>query len=211
MPRRSSSSSRWLQRQARDSYVRQSRQDGYRSRAAYKLIEINQRDRLIVPGTRVVDLGAAPGGWTQVAAAIAGPRGTVLALDVLKMDPVAGAIVIEGDFRCAGVRDAAAAALGGAPADLVMSDMAPNISGIRDRDEAAAEELVILTLDFAHQHLRRGGNLLVKLFEYPGTDELFAALARTFEQVVRRKPDASRAGSREFYAVAKRFSPGSGI
>ncbi|MEQ8661411.1 MAG: RlmE family RNA methyltransferase, partial [Gammaproteobacteria bacterium] len=135
MPRRSSSSSRWLQRQARDSFVKQSRQDGYRSRAAYKLIEINRRDHLIHAGARVVDLGAAPGGWTQVAAGIVGTRGTVLALDVLKMEPVAGATLIEGDFRTDAVRAAAVAALGGAPVDLVMSDMAPNISGIRDRDE----------------------------------------------------------------------------
>ncbi|MEQ8232991.1 MAG: RlmE family RNA methyltransferase [Gammaproteobacteria bacterium] len=211
MPRRSSSSSRWLQRQARDSFVKQSRQDGYRSRAAYKLIEINRRDRLMQAGSRVVDLGAAPGGWTQVAASIVGPRGTVLALDVLKMEPVAGATVIEGDFRTAAVRAAAAAALGGTTVDLVMSDMAPNISGIRDRDEAAAEKLILMALDFAREHLGRGGAMLVKLFEYPGTDELVRELARTFERVSRRKPEASRAGSREFYVVAKGFTPGIGI
>lgn len=211
MPRRSSSSSRWLQRQARDSFVKKSREDGYRSRAAYKLLEINERDKLMRSGSRVVDLGAAPGGWTQVAAQIVGARGTVLALDVLKMEPVAGATLIEGDFRTAEVRAAAAASLQGAPVDLVMSDMAPNISGIRIKDEAAAEELVLIALDFAREHLRPGGGLLVKLFEFPGTDELMRELKRSFNSVARRKPEASRAGSREFYAVARGFAPGCGI
>lgn len=202
---RGGSSSRWLERQSGDPYVKRRQQQGYRSRAAYKLAEINQREGLIRPRSRVLDLGAAPGGWTQVAAAIAGSQGTVVALDVLKMDPVAGATLITGDCREASVREQVDVALGGQPLDLVMSDMAPNISGIAVQDEAAMEELALIAFDVADAHLREGGSMLIKLFQFAGTDALMAEIKQRFRQVARRKPDASRARSREFYVVAKRF------
>ncbi|MCP5201638.1 MAG: RlmE family RNA methyltransferase [Gammaproteobacteria bacterium] len=205
MGRRSPSSSRWLQRQAGDAYVKQRQQEGYRSRAAYKLRELTQRDKLLRPGLRVLDLGAAPGGWTQVAAEKVGARGTVVALDVLKMDAVPGATVIQGDCREEAVRLRVREALGGEQVDLVMSDMAPNITGIAIRDEAAAEELAAMCLEFAREFLRPGGALLIKLFEYAGTEHFVRELRRAFDEVSRRKPDASRARSREFYVVARGF------
>jgi 23S rRNA (uridine2552-2'-O)-methyltransferase len=205
VPRRSSSSSRWLQRQAGDPYVKQSRQQGYRSRAAYKLKDINQRDRLLKTGTRVLDLGASPGGWTQVACELVGPRGTVVALDVLKMPPIVGAIFIEGDCRDPNTHAALDAALGGEPVDIVLSDMAPNMSGIALKDGAALEDLVHMCLELAERHLRPGGALVVKLFEFAGTDDLIREIKRKFATVVRRKPAASRSESREFYVVAKGF------
>ncbi|MGE0486143.1 MAG: RlmE family RNA methyltransferase [Gammaproteobacteria bacterium] len=205
MGRRSPSSSRWLQRQAGDAYVKQRQQEGYRSRAAYKLRELDRRDKLLRPGGRVLDLGAAPGGWTQVAAEKVGPRGTVVALDVLKMDAVSGATVIQGDCREAVVKSRVREALGSEQVDLVMSDMAPNITGIAIRDEAAAEELAAMCQEFAREFLRPGGGLLIKLFEYAGTELFVDELRSEFAEVSRRKPDASRARSREFYVVARGF------
>lgn len=205
MPRRSSSSNRWLQRQASDAYVKQSRQQGYRSRAAYKLKDLNQRDKLIKRGSRVLDLGASPGGWTQVASEIAGAEGTVVAVDVLDMSAVAGATLIIGDCRDPAVHAAVATALDERPVDLVMSDMAPNISGIAIKDMAAFEELVHICLELSDRHLRPGGALLLKLFESAGTDALVREIRQRFNTVARRKPAASRAQSREFYVVAKGF------
>lgn len=205
MPRRSPSSSRWLQRQAGDPYVKQSHQQGYRSRAAFKLKDIDKRDRLLKKGGRVLDLGASPGGWTQVACEAVGPRGTVVALDVLKMPPIVGAIFIEGDCRDPNIHTALDTALGGQPVDLVMSDMAPNISGIALKDGAALEDLLEMCLELADRHLRPGGALVVKLFEFAGTDDLVRAIKRKFATVARRKPAASRSESREFYVVAKGF------
>ncbi|MGR8918832.1 MAG: RlmE family RNA methyltransferase [Gammaproteobacteria bacterium] len=202
---RRGSSGRWLERQARDPFVKKRRKQGYRSRAAFKLEELNRRDGLLKPGSRVIDLGAAPGGWTQVATEICGPKGTVVAVDCLKMEPVAGAIVIEGDCRDEAVRDAVREALGGAQADLVMSDMAPNMSGIDAQDDAAAVELANITLSFAESFLRRGGTLVIKLFQSNESDALVAAIGQRFKRTVRRKPPASRAGSREFYIVAQQF------
>ncbi len=202
---RRGSSNRWLERQARDPYVRQSRREGYRSRAAYKLLELVRRERLLRPGARVIDLGAAPGGWTQAAVELVGPRGTVVALDVLKMEPVAGATLICGDCREPEVQQQVAEALGGAKVDLVMSDMAPNISGNAIRDEAAASELAGTAFDFAQSFLNPGGALLVKLFRYGETDAFVEQLRGRFDSVQRRKPDASRARSREFYVVARGF------
>jgi 23S rRNA (uridine2552-2'-O)-methyltransferase len=203
--RRSPSSSRWLQRQAGDAYVKQRHQEGYRSRAAYKLHELDRRDRLLRPGARVLDLGAAPGGWTQVAVERIGPRGTVVALDVLKMDAVPGATVIQGDCREEAVRALVRETLGNERVDLVLSDMAPNITGIAIRDEAAAEELAAMCMEFAREFLRPGGSLLIKLFGYAGTEHFVGELRGAFDEVSRRKPDASRARSREFYVVARGF------
>ena len=203
MPRRSSSSSRWLQRQARDSFVRKSRQDGYRSRAAYKLLEINERDKLMRGGSRVVDLGAAPGGWTQVAAEICGAEGTVVAIDLLKMEPLEGATLVHGDCREKKTIDNVTASLQGRPADLVMSDMAPNISGMRAVDQPRAMYLAELALDFARQHLAQGGDLLVKVFQGEGFDAFLADTRQDFSRVSVVKPKASRPRSREVYILAR--------
>ncbi len=202
---RRGSSSRWLQRQKTDQFVKQRDQHGFRSRAAYKLDEINRRDHLIRPGCRVIDLGASPGGWTQVALAAAGPRGTVVAVDVLSMEPLAGASFILGDCREPGVLEQVAVTLGSGGADLVMSDMAPNISGVALVDEAQMEELAHTTLDFARHFLKPGGALLMKLFQFAQTQSLLKEIGAEFGEVVRRKPASSRSESREFYVVGRRY------
>ena len=200
-----SSSSRWLQRQKTDTFVKQRDQQGYRSRAAYKLRELAERDRLIPPGSTVLDLGASPGGWTQVAVALAGPRGKVLAMDILAMEPIPGAHFIHGDCRDAAIRQQVTAQLGDGKIDLVMSDMAPNISGLKDVDEAGMVELAEITLDLADELLRPGGSLLIKLFQFVDTESVVKRIKSSFADVLRRKPDASRAQSREFYVVAKQY------
>ena len=205
MGRRSSSSSQWLQRQASDPYVKQRQTDGYRSRAAFKLIELNQRDSFLRPGAKVIDLGAAPGGWTQVATAVAGGRGMVVAVDVLEMQAVKGAMFILGDCRESGVADQIRGALGNASADLVMSDMAPNLTGIQIRDEAQAEELAFTAFDLVKAHLRPGGAFVLKLFHFGGTDAFVKEISQAFKSVMRRKPESSRQKSREFYVVAKGY------
>ena len=202
---RGSSSGRWRARQAADSYVHKRQTDGFRSRAAYKLQELDQREKLLAPGMRVIDLGAAPGGWTQVAAQRVGPKGTVLAVDVLKMEPVAGATVITGDCRDEGVAAQIAHELDGRRADLVLSDMSPNITGIRLTDEARHEELAYMALQFAELYLHEGGSMLIKMFEFGETATIINDFKRQFGAVARRKPPASRSASREFYVVAKRF------
>lgn len=202
---RGASSNRWLQRQAKDKYVKQRDGHGYRSRAAYKLLELNQRERLIRPGSVVLDLGAAPGGWTQVAALAVGGAGKVVALDILEMQPVKGATVVLGDCLVPDVQSQLAEIFTANAVDLVMSDMAPNITGISARDEAAATELAETALTIAQQFLRPGGALLMKLFQSRETDAILSDVNRLFRTVVRRKPDASRAKSREFYVVAKQF------
>jgi 23S rRNA (uridine2552-2'-O)-methyltransferase len=202
---RRSSSNRWLQRQSADPYVKQREQDGYRSRAAYKLLEINKREKLLRPGSRVLDLGSAPGGWTQVAVELAGARGTVVAVDVLKMNAVAGATFVQGDCRDTVILESVEAMLGGTGVDLVMSDMAPNISGIAAQDEAAATELALMAVTFACSFLRPAGALVMKLFQSAETDAVIDEIFRHFASVARRKPDASRSRSRELYVVAKRF------
>ena len=208
MPRRSASSQRWLARQRGDAYVKKRQQQGYRSRAAYKLLDLDKRDKLLKSGAIVLDLGAAPGGWTQVAVERVGRSGTVVAVDVLKMEATAGATVITGDCRDAGVQSQVAEALPDGRADLVMCDMAPNISGIAARDEAAQRDLIDLCLEVAERYLEPGGAVLIKLFEFADTADVIAELERRFAEVVRRKPDASRAKSREFYVVAKGFERG---
>jgi 23S rRNA (uridine2552-2'-O)-methyltransferase len=201
---RRGSSSRWLQRQQSDPFVKQRDQHGYRSRAAYKLHELAHKDQLIRPGSAVLDLGASPGGWTQVAVEMAGPRGKIIALDILEMEPIAGATFIHGDCRDPEVRALVVEAVGG-KVDLVMSDMAPNITGLKDVDEAGMVELAEITLELAAELLRPGGGLLIKLFQFADTDLIVKRMKTCFGQVSRRKPEASRAQSREFYVVAKQY------
>lgn len=200
------SSRRWLHEHIADPYVRQAQAQGYRSRASFKLLEINQRDRLLRPGATVVDLGAAPGGWSQVAATIVGPRGRVVAVDLLDMPPLPGVEFILGDFGDDAVLERMLSLLPDG-ADLVMSDMAPNLSGVRDVDQPAALHLAELALDFAKRVLKPRGALLVKCFEGAGSQALRAAFARHFEQVLVRKPDASRDRSREHYLIGRGMLP----
>ncbi len=200
---RGGSSSRWLREHFDDPYVKRARQEGYRSRASYKLLEIQQRDRLIAPGMTVVDLGAAPGGWSQLAARLTGSGGRVVALDILPMDPVPGVEFIQGDFREQQVLDRLLECLGGCPVDLVMSDMAPNISGIKAMDQPRAIYLAELALDLSCSVLAPGGDLLLKGFEGEGMEELRRGLRSAFRKVVTRKPAASRPRSREVYLLAR--------
>ena len=204
---RSKSSARWLREHFQDPYVRQAQAEGLRSRAAFKLTELIERDRLLRPGMTVVDLGAAPGGWTQVVREALGDRGRVIALDVLPMQGIAGVDVLQGDFRDATVLARLEALLAGSPVDLVLSDMAPNMSGVALVDQARAMELAELALEFSRRWLRPGGSLLVKLFKGVGFDEFVRNLRRDFERVSMRKPKASRARSREVYALAGTLRP----
>lgn len=201
---RRGSSGRWLQRQNADPFVKQRDQHGYRSRAAYKLLELARKDQLMRPGAAVLDLGAAPGGWTQVAVELAGPRGRIVAMDILGMESIPGATFILGDCRESAVQAQVIAAVGG-KLDLVMSDMAPNITGLKDVDEAGMVELAEITLDLADELLRPGGGLLIKLFQFADTELLVKRIKASFGHVARRKPEASRAESREFYVVAKQY------
>jgi 23S rRNA (uridine2552-2'-O)-methyltransferase len=200
---RSKSSGRWLQRHFDDAYVRKAQQAGYRSRAAYKLLEINERDHILRPGMTVIDLGAAPGGWSQVAAKIVGARGRVIALDILPMDPLPGVWVLQGDFREESVMADLLNNMGEQQVDLVISDMAPNISGMRSVDQPRAMYLAELALDVARKALSPGGTLLVKAFQGEGIDEFRRELQRSFRTVMTRKPKASRPSSREVYMLAK--------
>ena len=202
---RSKSSGRWLRRHFDDSYVRQAQQAGYRSRAAFKLLEINERDHILRPGMTVIDLGAAPGGWTQVAAKIVGERGRVIALDILPMDSIAGVGFIQGDFREEAVFAALLDMVGDQRVDLVISDMAPNISGMKSVDQPRAMYLAELALDVARKVLSPGGALLVKAFEGEGIDEFRRELRHSFKTVLTRKPKASRPASREVYMLAKNY------
>jgi 23S rRNA (uridine2552-2'-O)-methyltransferase len=195
----------WMAEHVRDPFVQRAQQDGYRSRAAYKLLELDERDRLFRPGMTVVDLGAAPGGWSQIAARRVGPKGTVVALDRLEMDPVEGVTVLQADFEEEAGLAALLAALPEGGADLVLSDMAPNISGIRGADAARAAALAELALDLADRVLLDGGALAIKLFQGEGFDAWVADARSRFERVVVRKPEASRSRSREVYAVASGF------
>jgi 23S rRNA (uridine2552-2'-O)-methyltransferase len=200
---RSKSSHRWLQEHNRDHYVKRSQQEGYRSRASYKLLELNEKDRLFRPGMNVVDLGAAPGGWSQVASKLVGDKGRVVASDILPMDSIAGVEFICGDFTEESVLQTILDTLGADLADLVISDMAPNMSGMRAVDQPKAMYLVELALDLAQQILKPGGYFVAKVFHGEGFDEYMRQLKHSFERVVTRKPDASRPRSREVYIVAK--------
>jgi 23S rRNA (uridine2552-2'-O)-methyltransferase len=202
---RKSSSARWKARQARDPFVKRAHAEGWRSRAVFKLSELQGKERLIKAGSVVVDLGAAPGAWSQFAAGVVGPEGRVLAVDLLPLAPVAGVEIFQGDFREESVMNALLASLGGAPVDLVMSDMAPNMSGTRVVDQPRAMHLAELAADFASQVLRPGGNLVVKLFQGEGFQEFVEAMRGRFASVRMRKPSASRSGNRETYLVARNF------
>lgn len=196
--KRSKTSKQWMTEHVTDPYVQRAQKEGYRSRAAYKLLEIAERDHLLKPGTVVVDLGATPGGWSQVAAA-SGCR--VIALDLLPMHPLPGVEFIQGDFREDAVLQALEASLAGRPVDLVISDMAPNISGIGVADQARAMHLAELALDFASNHLRPGGAFLVKVFHGAGFDDFMRQMRGHFAKVVARKPKASRDRSSEQYLL----------
>ncbi|OGI39040.1 MAG: 23S rRNA methyltransferase [Candidatus Muproteobacteria bacterium RBG_16_64_10] len=204
MPR-SKSSGRWLDRQHRDPYVQKARKAGARSRAIFKLEELDRRDRLLKPGMTVVDLGAAPGGWSQYAAQRVGARGRVIALDILPMDPIPGVEVLEGDFTAEAVLREMESRLGARPADLVISDMAPNMTGIGITDQARSMMLAELALEFATQYLRTGGDFLVKTFQGAGFTEFLRELRGRFGEVLSRKPPASRSESREIYLLGKGF------
>ena len=202
MPK-SHSSKQWLRRHVNDPYVQRSKREGYRSRSAYKLTEIDERDKLLASGQLIVDLGAAPGGWSQVAAKRVGAAGTVVAIDLLQMEPVAGVDFVQGDFSKGSGLKALAKLLDGRKADVVLSDMAPNMSGIAISDQARSMELAELARDFALLHLQPEGVLLVKIFQGAGYDEYLSSLRRAFVKVVVRKPDASRDESAEQYLLAR--------
>jgi 23S rRNA (uridine2552-2'-O)-methyltransferase len=201
---RSTASQRWLSRQLNDPYVQAAKARGLRSRAAFKLIELDQKFRLLKPGLRVVDLGAAPGGWTQVALQTVGERGRVVALDLLPMDPVPGATVLQGDFQEEEAERAVEAALDG-QADLVLSDMAPNTTGHGATDHLRIIALAELALDFACRVLSPGGAFVAKVFQGGSEKELLGQLKRNFAEVRHAKPPASRKDSSELYVVATGF------
>ena len=202
---RSKSSGNWLQEHVNDPYVKQAQKDGYRSRASYKLIQLNERDRLIRPGMLIVDLGSAPGGWSQVAGQLVGGKGKVVATDILPMDPVKNVDFIQGDFTEEAVLEQLLAALQGRKPDLIICDIAPNITGIDVADQASSMYLVELALDLARRTLKRQGDFVTKVFQGSGSEAYLKELRVSFEKLMIRKPAASRARSREVYAVAKGF------
>ncbi|WP_252275497.1 23S rRNA (uridine(2552)-2'-O)-methyltransferase RlmE [Pseudomonas subflava] len=203
--KRSKSSSRWLNEHVNDPYVKRAQKDGYRSRASYKLIELNEKDKLIRPGMLIMDLGSAPGGWSQVAGKIVGESGRVIASDILPMDPLDNVDFIQGDFTDDGVFRQILDKLGGRRPDLIISDIAPNISGVAAADQASSMYLVELTLDMVRQVLKPGGNYAVKVFQGEGSEAFLKDVRSSFEKVSIRKPEASRPRSREVYLVAKGF------
>ena len=200
---RSKSSHQWLRKHFDDEYVKRAQREGYRSRAVYKLDEIQQKDHILRPGSVVVDLGAAPGGWSQYAAQLLKDKGRIVALDILPMDPLPGVEFLQGDFREDDVLDALNELLGGATVNLVMSDMAPNISGMDAVDQPRSMYLVELAADFAASVLGKGGDLLFKGFQGEGFDSLLKDLRGQYRKVLIRKPKASRPRSREVYVLAK--------
>jgi len=205
---RSKTSNAWLAEHFNDEFVKRARKEGYRSRAVYKLQEIDQRDRLLKPGMTVVDLGAAPGAWSQYLVERVGRTGRVIALDILPMEALPGVEVLKGDFTEEATLKALLDALGGRPVDLVISDMSPNISGVDSADKARAMYLSELALDFAAQVLKPGGAFLMKVFQGSGFSELYKVIQGKFTRVVSRKPKASRARSAEIYVLATGFRGG---
>ncbi len=197
----------WMREHVNDPFVQKARREGYRSRAAYKLMEIDDRDRLLQPGTRVVDLGAAPGGWSQVARQRMGKRGQVVAIDLLPMDPLDGVGFFQGDFHDQVMREKLKEALGG-EADLVLSDLAPNISGLALYDQARAAELWDAALGFSVNLLQRDGKFLVKVFHGGDFESYVKRMRGIFETVATRKPAASRGRSSEVYLLGKTLRPG---
>ena len=202
---RAKTGKRWLQEHFSDPHVKRSRELGYRSRASLKLLEIQRRDRLIRPGMTIVDLGAAPGGWSQVAAELTGATGRVVAVDLLPMAPIPGVAFVQGDFGDADVLEQVLTLLDGGEAGLVISDMAPNISGMKGIDQPRAMALAELALDLSGRILAPGGKLLVKVFQGEGCEAFRSSLQEAFTAVKTRKPDASRARSSEMYLLASGF------
>ena len=199
------SSRRWMQRHLNDEYVQRAQREGFRSRAAYKLLELQEKDHLIKPGQVVVDLGAAPGGWSQVAGQLVGRSGMMFAMDILAMDPLPNVDFLQGDFREQAVMDQLLARLDGRAVDLVISDMAPNVTGNAAVDLPRSMYLCELALDFARQVLKPGGFLVMKVFQGEGFDELIRDVRSSFGKVLTRKPKASRPKSREVYLVAGNY------
>ena len=205
MAKRTKSSQRWLQEHARDVYVKRAREEGYRSRAVFKLEEIQRTDRILRPGMTIVDLGAAPGGWSQYAAKLLRGKCRIIAVDILPMDEIVGVEFIHGDFSQDAILTQLADLLGDAKVDLVLSDMAPNMSGIADVDHDRSMYLVELALDFAKQHLAPRGDFLTKVFQGRGFQPFMKQLRESFETVKVRKPPASRQRSSELYLLARNF------
>lgn len=200
---RTKTSKAWMHEHVTDIYVRRARQEGYRSRSAFKLLEILEKDKLVRSGMIVVDLGAAPGGWSQVLASLIGEKGRVIALDMLEMEPIRNVTFLRGDFSEDNAVAALQKELGGRKADLVVSDMAPNISGVGMVDQARSMHLAELALDFTGNFLKPGGVLLVKVFQGAGLDEFRKQLGEVFDSVAVRKPKASRDRSSELFLLAK--------
>ena len=205
MPKRSKSSARWLAEHANDEYVKRAQREGWRSRAVFKLAEIQQIERLLRPGIRCVDLGAAPGGWSQYAARIVGGTGRIVATDILPMDSIAGVDFVQGDFREQSVLEQVMSQVGAAKVDLVLSDMAPNMAGIDAVDQPRSIYLAELALEFAERVLAPGGDTLVKLFQGAGFDQIIKDARRRYGRVVTKKPKASRSRSPEIYLLARQF------
>lgn len=202
---RSKTSQNWLREHFNDPYVKMAQKDGYRSRASYKLLEIQEKDRILRPGNTVIDLGAAPGGWSQVTSRVLGDKGRLIASDILEMDSIPDVTFIQGDFTEESVLAQILEAVGNHPVDLVISDMAPNMSGVKLADQARAMYLCELALDLAGQVLRPGGDFLIKIFQGEGFDVYHKQVRTMFEKVQMRKPLSSRDRSREQYLLARGF------
>ncbi len=205
MPKRTKSSARWLAEHASDEFVKRAKAEGWRSRAVFKLAEIQERERLLRPGIRCVDLGAAPGGWSQYAARIVGGTSRIVATDILAMDEIAGVRFVQGDFREESVLGQVLEAVGSEKVDLVLSDMAPNMAGIDAVDQPRSMYLAELALEFADRVLAPGGDALIKLFQGAGFDEIVRETRRRYGRVVTKKPKASRTRSSEIYLLARQF------
>jgi 23S rRNA (uridine2552-2'-O)-methyltransferase len=204
MPRTKSSAS-WMSRHLSDPYVKQAQKDGYRSRAAYKLIELIEKDKLIRPAMRILDLGSAPGGWSQVAGKLVGEKGRVLATDILPMKAIRNVDFIQGDFNDDAIVQQLLAWVGGGKFDLIISDIAPNITGIASADQASSIYFLELALDTVLKTLKPGANFVAKMFQGQGSDQYLKQLRVHFDKVLIRKPAASRKESSEVYLVAKGF------
>ncbi len=202
---RSKSSGRWLKEHVNDPFVKQAQKDGYRSRASYKLLELSEKDKLIKPGMLVIDLGSAPGGWSQIASQLVGEKGRLIASDILPMDPLPEVDFIQGDFTEEDVFNQILALINGRPVDVVISDMAPNLSGISAVDQAGSIYLIELALDMAQQVLKPKGTFVAKAFQGEGYEAFVKQVREHFDSVLIRKPDASRSRSREVYVVGKGF------
>ena len=205
MAKKGNTSKRWLKEHFDDIYVQRAQRDGYRSRACYKLLELNEKDKLIRPGMTVLDLGSAPGGWSQVAAQLVGDSGRVVASDILPMTGLAGVDFVQGDFTEQQVFDSIMEVLDGEAVDLVISDMAPNMSGMSAVDQPQSMYLVELALDMARRVLKPGGNFVAKVFQGEGFEQLLRDMRISFNSVHSRKPAASRPRSREVYQLGKGF------